>query len=56
MMVGSAEGRSSSVTDSQAMSNEEAELSAAIKRILNSRSHKKLVVAGPDTGKTTLFR
>jgi superfamily I DNA/RNA helicase len=35
---------------------EEAELDAAIGRILNSRSRKKLVVAGPGTGKTRLFR
>jgi len=35
---------------------EEAELKAAIGRVLNSPSRKKLVVAGPGTGKTTLFR
>jgi superfamily I DNA/RNA helicase len=35
---------------------EETELKAAIERILNSRSRKKLIVAGPGTGKTTLFK
>lgn len=35
---------------------EEAELKAAIERVLKSRSRKKLVVAGPGTGKTSLFR
>jgi superfamily I DNA/RNA helicase len=33
-----------------------AELKEAIERILQSTSRKKLVVAGPGTGKTTLFR
>ena len=33
-----------------------AELKEAIERILQSPSRKKLVVAGPGTGKTTLFR
>ena len=33
-----------------------AELKQAIDRILESRNRKKLVVAGPGTGKTTLFR
>jgi hypothetical protein len=32
------------------------ELKEAIERILQSPSRKKLVVAGPGTGKTTLFR
>lgn len=40
----------------QVMSDEEAELKAAIERVLRSPSRKKLVVAGPGTGKTTLFR
>lgn len=35
---------------------EEAELRSAIGAILGSPSRKKLVVAGPGTGKTTLFR
>jgi superfamily I DNA/RNA helicase len=35
---------------------EEAELKAAIECVLNSPSRKKLVVAGPGTGKTTLFK
>lgn len=40
----------------QSMSAEEAELKSAIERILSSPSRKKLVIAGPGTGKTTLFR
>jgi superfamily I DNA/RNA helicase len=35
---------------------EEAELKAAIDAVVDSQSPKKLVVAGPGTGKTTLFR
>jgi hypothetical protein len=31
-------------------------LNAAINRILDSTSHRKLIVAGPGTGKTLLFR
>ncbi len=38
------------------MSPEEAELNAAVEAILNSDSPKKLVVAGPGTGKTSLFK
>jgi superfamily I DNA/RNA helicase len=38
------------------MSPEEAELNAAMERVLRSPSPKKLVVAGPGTGKTSLFR
>ncbi|MGD0654830.1 MAG: UvrD-helicase domain-containing protein [Thermoguttaceae bacterium] len=38
------------------VSPEEAELNAAVEAILNSDSPKKLVVAGPGTGKTTLFK
>lgn len=37
------------------MSSEEAELKSAIENILKSPSKKKLIVAGPGTGKTTLF-
>ncbi|HTM75277.1 MAG TPA: hypothetical protein VL198_18785 [Pseudolabrys sp.] len=33
-----------------------AELKKAIDRILASKARKKLVVAGPGAGKTTLFR
>jgi len=32
------------------------ELEAAVQRVLDSKSQKKLVVAGPGAGKTTLFR
>lgn len=32
------------------------ELDEAIERVLASKSRKKLVVAGPGAGKTTLFR
>ena len=38
------------------MSQEEVELNTAIEAILTSDSSKKLVVAGPGTGKTTLFK
>ena len=38
------------------MSREETELRAAIDRIIRSASRRKLVVAGPGTGKTTLFK
>ncbi len=34
----------------------EAELRAAIEAVLSSPSDKKLVIAGPGTGKTTLFK
>jgi superfamily I DNA/RNA helicase len=34
----------------------EAELKAAVERVLASRSRKRLVVAGPGAGKTTLFK
>ena len=34
----------------------ETELKEAIDRILASKSRRKLVVAGPGTGKTTLFK
>ncbi len=39
-----------------AISAEEAELRTAIEAVLQSPSRKKLVIAGPGTGKTTLFR
>lgn len=35
---------------------DEAELNAAIEAVLSSPSRKKLVIAGPGTGKTTLFK
>jgi len=35
---------------------EELELDAAVKRVLESKSPKKLIVAGPGAGKTTLFQ
>jgi superfamily I DNA and RNA helicase len=35
---------------------DEAELKAAIEAVLSSPSRKKLVIAGPGTGKTTLFK
>ena len=38
------------------MNTERTQLKAAIDRVLNSPSRKKLVVAGPGTGKTALFR
>jgi superfamily I DNA/RNA helicase len=37
-------------------SSEEAELQAAVEAVLKSPSQKKLVIAGPGTGKTTLFK
>ena len=38
------------------MTAEEAELGEAIERVLKSKSPKKLIVAGPGAGKTTLFK
>lgn len=38
------------------LSTEEAELKSAIEAVLHSPSRKKLVIAGPGTGKTTLFK
>ena len=38
------------------MTAEEVELQKAIERVLNSSSAKKLIVAGPGAGKTTLFK
>jgi len=38
------------------MTSEEAELREAIERVVTSKSPKKLIVAGPGAGKTTLFK
>jgi superfamily I DNA/RNA helicase len=38
------------------MTSEEAELREAIKRVVASKNSKKLIVAGPGAGKTTLFK
>ena len=38
------------------VTKEEAELKAAFDAILLSTARKKLVIAGPGTGKTTLFK
>jgi ATP-dependent DNA helicase UvrD/PcrA len=38
------------------MANEEAELQEAVRQIVESKSIKKLIVAGPGAGKTTLFK
>jgi superfamily I DNA/RNA helicase len=43
-------------TTTQGERDVEAEFQAAIDRIVQSKSPRKLVVAGPGTGKTTLFR
>src|SRR5437762_5242055 len=39
-----------------AQANVRAELEEAIQRILRSRSQRKLIIAGPGTGKTSFFR
>jgi ABC-type Mn2+/Zn2+ transport system ATPase subunit len=44
------------MAEGEPLSAEETELKAAIKAVLNSPSRKKLVIAGPGTGKTTLFK
>jgi superfamily I DNA/RNA helicase len=44
------------MAEDRRMTEDEAELKAAIEAVLNSPSRKKLVIAGPGTGKTTLFR
>jgi superfamily I DNA/RNA helicase len=44
------------MAEDRQMTADEAELKAAIEAVLNSPSRKKLVIAGPGTGKTTLFR
>ena len=48
--------RGESVAEDETQSAEEAELRAAIEAVLSSPSDKKLVIAGPGTGKTTLFK
>jgi superfamily I DNA/RNA helicase len=45
-----------SVAEDAPLSAEEGELKAAIEAVLRSPSRKKLVIAGPGTGKTTLFK
>ncbi|MBI5317606.1 MAG: AAA family ATPase [Nitrospirae bacterium] len=44
------------MAEDKPQSAEEAELRAAIEAVLSSPSDKKLVIAGPGTGKTTLFK
>jgi superfamily I DNA/RNA helicase len=44
------------MAEDEAQSPEEVELGAAIEAVLSSTSDKKLVIAGPGTGKTTLFK
>lgn len=44
------------MTEDEPQSAEEAELSDAIEAVLSSPSDKKLVIAGPGTGKTMLFK
>jgi superfamily I DNA/RNA helicase len=44
------------MSEDEPQSAEEAELTAAIEAVLSSPSDKKLVIAGPGTGKTTLFK
>lgn len=44
------------MVEDEPQSAEEAEFRAAIEAVLRSPSHKKLVIAGPGTGKTTLFK
>jgi len=44
------------MAEGEPVSPEEAELRAAIEAVLESPSRKKLVIAGPGTGKTTLFK
>ncbi len=45
-----------SMAKKEPQSAEEAEFRDAIEAVLSSPSNKKLVIAGPGTGKTTLFR
>ncbi|MFC1528516.1 UvrD-helicase domain-containing protein [Candidatus Latescibacterota bacterium] len=44
------------MAEKEPQSAEEVELRAAIEAVLSSPSHKKLVISGPGTGKTTLFK
>ncbi len=44
------------MADDETLSPEETELKAAVEAVLSSPSKKKLVIAGPGTGKTTLFK
>lgn len=44
------------MSEDASQSAEEAELEAAIKAVVSSASDKKLVIGGPGTGKTMLFR
>lgn len=44
------------MTDESELTPEEIELKAAIDAVVGSSSPNKLVVAGPGTGKTTLFK
>lgn len=44
------------MVDKSNLTPEEIELQGSIDAVLNSRSPKKLVIAGPGTGKTTLFK
>lgn len=49
-------GGTGSVSAPETLTPEELELNAAIEAVINSPSPKKLVIAGPGTGKTTLFK
>jgi len=44
------------VAEGKPLSSEETELKAALEAVLSSPSQKKLVIAGPGTGKTVLFK
>jgi len=44
------------MSDDELLTPDEAELKAAIEAVLRSPARKKLVIAGPGTGKTTLFK
>jgi len=44
------------VPEDEPLTQEEVELKAAIEAVLESSSRKKLLIAGPGTGKTTLFK